>query len=96
MKTFILSVALAFIALAAAFTWLPLSQAAWPDEAEKQSDLGKLLLYTWQHNLNVSGGIKNDFGQILNDLIVCGIPGGGEQPNDPAASCHNVPGPPQS
>ena len=63
---------------------------------DRQSDLGKLLLYTWQHNLNVSGGIKNDFGQILNDLIVCGIPGGGEQPNDPAASCHNVPGPPQS
>jgi phospholipid/cholesterol/gamma-HCH transport system substrate-binding protein len=62
----------------------------------RQNDLGQLLIYISQHNINVSGGIKNDFGQILNDLIVCGVPGGGEQPNDPAASCHNVPGPPQS
>jgi phospholipid/cholesterol/gamma-HCH transport system substrate-binding protein len=62
----------------------------------RQNDLGQLLIYASQHNINVSGGIKNDFGQILNDLIVCGVPGGGEQPNDPAASCHNVPGPPQS
>jgi phospholipid/cholesterol/gamma-HCH transport system substrate-binding protein len=64
--------------------------------ADRQSDLGNLLLYASQHNINVSGGIKNKFGQVLNDLIVCGIPGGGEQPNDPASSCHNVPGPPQS
>ncbi|HEX4539326.1 MAG TPA: MCE family protein [Acidimicrobiales bacterium] len=64
--------------------------------ADRQSDLGNLLTYTYQHNVNVSGGIKNDFGQVLNDLIVCGFPGGGEQPNDPASSCHNVPGPPQS
>jgi phospholipid/cholesterol/gamma-HCH transport system substrate-binding protein len=62
---------------------------------DRQFDLGQLLLYTSQHNINVAGGIKNNFGQVLNDLIVCGIPGGGEQPNDPAASCHNVPGPPQ-
>jgi phospholipid/cholesterol/gamma-HCH transport system substrate-binding protein len=64
--------------------------------ADRQFDLGQLLVYASQHNINVSGGIKNNFGQILNDLIVCGVPGGGEQPNDPAASCHNVPGPPQS
>jgi phospholipid/cholesterol/gamma-HCH transport system substrate-binding protein len=64
--------------------------------ASRQSDLAGLLLYASQHNINVSGGIKNKFGQVLNDLIVCGIPGGGEAPNDPASSCHNVPGPPQS
>jgi phospholipid/cholesterol/gamma-HCH transport system substrate-binding protein len=64
--------------------------------AGRQYDLGQLLVYASQHNINVSGGIKNKFGQVLNDLIVCGIPGGGEQPNDPASSCHNVPGPPQS
>jgi phospholipid/cholesterol/gamma-HCH transport system substrate-binding protein len=64
--------------------------------ASRQYDLGQLLVYASQHNINVSGGIKNKFGQVLNDLIVCGIPGGGEQPNDPASSCHNVPGPPQS
>jgi phospholipid/cholesterol/gamma-HCH transport system substrate-binding protein len=64
--------------------------------ADRQFDLGQLLQYTSQHNINVSGGIKNKFGQVLNDVIVCGVPGGGEQPNDPASSCHNVPGPPQS
>jgi phospholipid/cholesterol/gamma-HCH transport system substrate-binding protein len=64
--------------------------------ADRQFDLGQLLVYASQHNINVSGGIKNKFGQVLNDIIVCGIPGGGEQPNDPASSCHNVPGPPQS
>jgi phospholipid/cholesterol/gamma-HCH transport system substrate-binding protein len=64
--------------------------------ANRQFDLGQLLVYASQHNINVSGGIKNNFGQVLNDLIVCGVPGGGEQPNDPASSCHNVPGPPQS
>jgi phospholipid/cholesterol/gamma-HCH transport system substrate-binding protein len=64
--------------------------------ADRQFDLGQLLVYASQHNINVSGGIKNKFGQVLNDIIVCGVPGGGEQPNDPASSCHNVPGPPQS
>ena len=32
-------------------------------------------------------GTNGDFAQVLNDFVLCGLPGGGDQPGDPVNSC---------
>lgn len=56
--------------------------------ANRQQDLGRLLHYLPLHDRATVGAVRDDFLQLVNDFIVCGIPGGGEQPGSPLNSCH--------
>jgi phospholipid/cholesterol/gamma-HCH transport system substrate-binding protein len=44
--------------------------------AEHQQDLATLLQYLPGHNATLAGVVVDNYAQILNDVIVCGIPGG--------------------
>lgn len=55
--------------------------------ANRQQDLGRLLHYLPLHDRATVGAVSNDFLQLVNDFVVCGIPGGGEQPGSPLNSC---------
>ncbi|MGH9109265.1 MAG: MCE family protein [Acidimicrobiales bacterium] len=57
--------------------------------AEHQQDLANLLRYLPEHDATMSSVTRNDFLQILNNLIVCGIPGGGSSPT-PAFTCNGA------
>lgn len=59
--------------------------------AREQVALGNILEYTPAHNEALERGIKDDFVQVLNDFIICGLPGGGEEPSSPLNACHYVP-----
>ena len=61
--------------------------------AKQQAALGQVLHFLNGHNLSTSRSVDpaNDFVQVLNDFIVCGLPGGGEVPTSPLNSCNNVP-----
>jgi phospholipid/cholesterol/gamma-HCH transport system substrate-binding protein len=52
-----------------------------------QQDLLGLLKDLPLHNTTLPRDIVNNFVQVLDDLIVCGIPGGGGDPSSPAATC---------
>jgi ABC-type transporter Mla subunit MlaD len=60
--------------------------------ADRQTALGSVLTYLNGHNLATARAVDptDDFVQVLNDFIVCGLPGGGEQPTSPLNSCTNV------
>lgn len=45
--------------------------------AQHQQDLAELLEWLPAHDAAMSESVRNDFLQILNNLIVCGIPDGG-------------------
>ncbi|HVX18035.1 MAG TPA: MlaD family protein [Acidimicrobiales bacterium] len=59
------------------------------DEVAKQQDaLGNILKYLPAHNQTLIKGVDGqDFAQTMNDFVICGLPGGGEDPNDPVNSC---------
>lgn len=61
--------------------------------ANQQDALGRVVHYLNGHNLSTARDVSHsdDFTQVLNDFVVCGLPGGGEVPNDPLNSCSNVP-----
>jgi phospholipid/cholesterol/gamma-HCH transport system substrate-binding protein len=52
-----------------------------------QQALARLLEYLNGHNTTVASATVNNFVQVLNDVIVCGIPGGGTNGNQPANTC---------
>ena len=54
--------------------------------AAEQDALGQLLVYLKGHNASVSRAVVGRFVQVLDDLVVCGVPGGGSD-NSPAGSC---------
>lgn len=54
--------------------------------AQHQQDLAQLLEWLPQHDATMTESVRNNFLQILNNLIVCGVPGGGSQ-STPANSC---------
>lgn len=54
--------------------------------AQHQQDLANLLQWLPVHDATMSSIARNDYLQILNNLIVCGIPGGGSSPT-PAFTC---------
>lgn len=54
--------------------------------AQHQQDLAQLLEWLPQHDATMTESVRNDFLQILNNLIVCGVPGGGAG-STPANSC---------
>ncbi len=58
------------------------------DLKDKQRALGLLLHYLPYHNRATVSATRQDFVQILQDLIFCGAPGGGSNPDSPANSCH--------
>jgi phospholipid/cholesterol/gamma-HCH transport system substrate-binding protein len=62
--------------------------------ANQQVALGSLLVNLYGHNLALSRGVSHpdDFVQVLNDFIVCGLPGhaGGDIPGDPVNSCYDA------
>ena len=63
--------------------------------ADRQRDLGLLLVNLPGHNEALRRGTVDDFVQVLNDFIVCGLPNGGEDATSPVNSCSYVPQAPQ-
>ncbi len=55
--------------------------------AAHQSDLAGLLLQLPQHNSVLSSSVRQKFVQVLENIIVCGVPGGGEESTAPAFTC---------
>lgn len=59
--------------------------------AERQEDLGRLLVNLPRHNRSLMLAVsEDDFAQVLNDVILCGVPGGGEDPDSPTDACRKV------
>ena len=54
--------------------------------AQHQQDLANLLKYLPEHDAAMSAMVRSDYLQILNNLIICGIPNGGSSPT-PAFTC---------
>lgn len=55
--------------------------------AGQQEAVARLLQNGPAHNEALSLGTNGDFAQVLNDFVLCGLPGGGDQPGDPVNSC---------
>jgi phospholipid/cholesterol/gamma-HCH transport system substrate-binding protein len=60
--------------------------------ANQQVSLGNALVYLYGHNQALSLGVSHpdDFIQVLNDFVVCGIPQGGDQPGSALNSCYSA------
>jgi virulence factor Mce-like protein len=58
--------------------------------ANQQTALGTILSSLPGHNLATSDATVNNFIQVLNDFIICGLPGGGEIVGNPVSSCSAV------
>jgi phospholipid/cholesterol/gamma-HCH transport system substrate-binding protein len=58
--------------------------------ANQQAALGRVLTYLYGHNLATARAVSrpDDFLQVLNDFVVCGVPGGGDVPGSPSDSCY--------
>ncbi|HET9731950.1 MAG TPA: MlaD family protein [Acidimicrobiales bacterium] len=56
--------------------------------SQSQGDLALLLKYLYGHNQTVHDATEGNFVQILNDIEVCGVPGGGES-NTAVANCYD-------
>ena len=54
--------------------------------AAEQDALGQLLVYLKGHNASVSRAVVGRFVQVLDDIVVCGVPNGGSD-STPAGSC---------
>ncbi len=62
--------------------------------ASQQHALGVILQYLEGHNAATGNATVNNFIQVLNDFIICGLgQAGGEVPTSPLNSCTNVPSP---
>jgi len=55
--------------------------------ASHQQDLAKLLLYLPGANETLADVTVNNFAQVLDDIIVCGIPGGGGDSRYASSTC---------
>ncbi|HET6794733.1 MAG TPA: MlaD family protein [Acidimicrobiales bacterium] len=55
--------------------------------ASRQQDLASLIHYLLGHNQATATATYNRFVQVLDDLVVCGLPNGGDQPSSPAGTC---------
>ena len=62
---------------------------------ERQRELGLLLENLPIHNSTITRALVDDYAQVLNDIVLCGMPGGGEDPNSPVNSCSYVPQEPE-
>lgn len=55
--------------------------------ASEQAALARVLVYLPRHNERVPSILQGDFGQVVGDIIVCGLPGGGEVDGDRLNDC---------
>lgn len=55
--------------------------------ATEQASLADLVTGLEGHNEALQLGVRDFFTQVLNDFVICGIPGGGEDPNDRLNTC---------
>ena len=56
--------------------------------ATEQESLGDLLVNADGHNQALQDGVRRFFTQVLNDFVICGVPGGGDEPGDTLNSCN--------
>jgi phospholipid/cholesterol/gamma-HCH transport system substrate-binding protein len=56
--------------------------------ATEQESFGALLENAQHHNEALRLGVRDFFAQVLNDFIICGLPGGGDQPGNALNSCN--------
>ncbi|HEX3796259.1 MAG TPA: MlaD family protein [Acidimicrobiales bacterium] len=68
-------------------TQLNALQAVTSQVSQHQADLAGLLEELPVANAALPSGVRNGFVQLYENIIVCGIPGGGEDDNAPAFSC---------
>ncbi len=52
-------------------------------------DLGGIIAWLPAHNQALKEGVVGGYLQILDDMVVCGLPNGGEQ-NNPAGTCNGA------
>lgn len=55
--------------------------------ASEQTDLANVLIYLKGHNQSISAAAVGRFVQILDDVIVCGVPNGGDNPSSATSAC---------
>jgi phospholipid/cholesterol/gamma-HCH transport system substrate-binding protein len=55
--------------------------------ASEQAALARVLTFLPQHNTRVPTILQGDFGQVIGDIIICGLPGGGEVDGDRLNDC---------
>lgn len=58
--------------------------------ASEQEALGRLLLNLPAHNAALPNSLQGDFLQLVADIVLCGLPGGGEVDGDPVNDCDAV------
>lgn len=56
--------------------------------ADEQQALRDLLTNLPKHNTDLPSAEKGNFVQVLIDVVLCGVPGGGDVPGDPVDECH--------
>ncbi len=59
--------------------------------ASEQAALGRLLVNLPAHNAALPNSLQGDFLQVVGDIVLCGLPGGGEVDGDPVGDCEAVP-----
>lgn len=55
--------------------------------ATEQAALARVLQFLPEHNARVPTILQGDFGQVIGDIILCGLPGGGEIDGDRLNDC---------
>ncbi|MFN8019207.1 MAG: MlaD family protein [Acidimicrobiales bacterium] len=55
--------------------------------ADEQGSLGGVLENLPRHNENVPSAERDHFINVLLDIVLCGLPGGGDVPGDPVDEC---------
>jgi phospholipid/cholesterol/gamma-HCH transport system substrate-binding protein len=56
--------------------------------ATEQESLADVLENADDHNEALRDAVRGFFTQVLNDFVICGLPGGGDEPGDPLNSCN--------
>lgn len=56
--------------------------------ATEEAALGRLLVDLHRHNETVPLAERNQFVNVLLDVVLCGVPGGGDVPGDPVDACY--------
>jgi phospholipid/cholesterol/gamma-HCH transport system substrate-binding protein len=55
--------------------------------ASEQAALARVLTFLPQHNTRLPSILQGDFGQVIGDIIICGLPGGGEEDGSRLNDC---------
>lgn len=56
--------------------------------SDEQAALAELLINLYRHNETVPLSERNNFVNVLLDVVLCGVPGGGDVPGDPVDACY--------